>query len=212
MPSAVELVAILQVGPTPGGIDHLAPAVQVPVGFLRCGDELDRLLREGFELGRRLTPDLPGERLKPLVDVGVAEHHPPPLAREPSRRDPQVVEGPRALEFLGAAKERHLPVHGLTIGEQPTADDHAAAVNWAQSHACRRRRHHARTDSRNACSHALTPPRAFASTHLAKRFRPYQPQLVVSRRKRFDPLFAGEVSVSTCATRPSRPQAQARLS
>ena len=80
MPRAVKLVAILQVGPTPGGIHNLAPAVQIPVGFLRRGDELDRLLREGLELGGRLAPNLPRKRLQPLVDVGVTEDHPAPLA------------------------------------------------------------------------------------------------------------------------------------
>jgi hypothetical protein len=34
MPRAIEFVAHLQVGPAPGGIDHLAPAVQISVGFL----------------------------------------------------------------------------------------------------------------------------------------------------------------------------------
>ena len=78
---AVELVAHLQVGPPPGRVDDLAPAVEIAVRLLRGGDELRRLAREALELGRRLAPELPGDRLEPLVDVGVAEDHAPPLAR-----------------------------------------------------------------------------------------------------------------------------------
>jgi hypothetical protein len=104
MPRAVEFVAHLQVGPAPGGVDHLAPAVQISVGCLGGGDELDRVVCEAIQLVRRLACALPRERLEPFVDVRVAEDHASPLARAPSRRDPEVVEGSGAFELLGAAK------------------------------------------------------------------------------------------------------------
>ena len=143
---AVELVAHLQVGPPPRGVDDLAPAVEIAVRLLRGGDELRRLAREALELGRRLAPELPGDRLEPLVDVGVAEDHAAPLARRPSRRDPQVVERPGALELLRAAKKRDLPVHPLALREQPVPDDDAAARR--SGGAARGRRLSARRSSR----------------------------------------------------------------
>src|SRR5262249_2641536 len=104
MPRAIEFVAHLQVGPAPGGIDHLAPAIQISVGRLGGRDELDRLACEAVQLVRWLAVALPRERLEPLVDVRVAEDHASPLARAPSRRNSEVVESSGPFELLAAAK------------------------------------------------------------------------------------------------------------
>ena len=152
---AVELVPHLQVRPPPRGVEDLAPAVEIAVRLLGGRDELRRLAREALELRRRLAPELPGERLEPLVDVRVAEDHAAPLARRPSRRDPQVVERSGALELLRTAKKRDFPVHPLAVREQPVPDDDAAAVDRAESHprgVCRR---DARHDARRGHEHLV---------------------------------------------------------
>ena len=152
---AVELVPHLQVGPPPGGVDDLAPAVEIAVGLLRGRDQLRRLAREALELSRRLAPEFPGERLEPLVDVRVAEDHAAPLARRPSRRDPQVVERPGALELLRTAKKRDLSVHPLAFGEQSVTDYDAAAVDRSESHPGGGRRRDARHDARRGLEHLV---------------------------------------------------------
>jgi hypothetical protein len=141
--SAVEFVAHLEIGPTPYGVDELAPRVQVAVGLLSRADEVDRLARERLELRRRLPPELPGDRLEPLVDVGVAEHHPPPLALDTPGGDAEVVERPGALEFLGTEKKRELPVHPLAVREQPAQDPHLGRVERPEPDARDRGRRHA---------------------------------------------------------------------
>ena len=129
VPEAVELVAHLQVAPAPGGILDLAPRVQVAVGHLRGGDELDRLGREPLELGRGLASELPGEGLEPLVDVGVAEDHPAAFAGRPPCGDAEVLERAVPLELLGAAQEGHVVVDALAVAEKPAGHADVGGVD-----------------------------------------------------------------------------------
>ena len=155
MACAVELVAHLQVGPAPARVDDLAPAVEIAVRLLCRGDKLGRFARVALERGRRLAAELPGDRLEPLVDIRVAEHHAPTLTRDASRGDAQVVERPGALELLGTSKKRDLPVHPLAVRQQAVADDDAAAVDRAESHASGGGRRDARDDACRRLEHLV---------------------------------------------------------
>ena len=168
--SGVELVSHLEIAPALAAVE-LPVAVQVAVRLLGGRDELRRLARKPLELRVRLALGLPGERLEPLVDVRVAEDHAPALARHSSRRDPQIVECPGALELLGTVEKRDLPVHPLAVCEQPVPDDDAAAVDRPEPHAGRSCWRDARADHLNG-RHAAVRDLSVAGKryYLAKRF------------------------------------------
>ena len=75
----VHLVALLNqaearaVGPY-AGLD-LVRGVQIAVRLLGAGDEIDRAVAQRLELGIRVVCQCVGGFLKPLVDVGILEHH-----------------------------------------------------------------------------------------------------------------------------------------
>ena len=137
---AVELVTLLEIRPAPGRVGDPAPGVQVAVGLLGGLDELDSVGGELLELGRALAPELPRERLEPLVDVRVAEDHAASLALEPSRRDAEVVERPCPFELLVPSEDRHRAVHPLPVAEETARQPHPGRVQRAQPDPRRRRR------------------------------------------------------------------------
>jgi hypothetical protein len=104
-------------------------------------DQMPRAIEFVAQLVRRLAAALPCERFERLVDVRVAEDHASPLARATSRRNSEVVGSSGAFEFLGAAKNRDLPVHALPVREQAIPDGDAPGVDRAEPHpsGCRRR-------------------------------------------------------------------------
>ena len=75
----VHLVALLNqaearaVGPY-AGLD-LVRSVQVAVRLLSAGDEIDRAIAQRLEFGIRMVGQRISGFLKPLVDVGILEHH-----------------------------------------------------------------------------------------------------------------------------------------
>jgi hypothetical protein len=139
----VELMSHLEVAPGLAAIE-LPVAVQVAVGLLRRSDELGRFAREPLELPVRLARGLPGERLEPFVDVGVAEDHAAPCARRPAGGDAQVLERPCPLELLRAPEKRHLAVDPLPLAEKSANDPHPGRVERPEPHPRRRCRRHTR--------------------------------------------------------------------
>ena len=86
MTGAVELVSHARGRSSARGCRDLPVAVQVAVGLLGRRDELrSSRSRAARAPAIALARDLPGERLEPLVDVGVAEDHALPR-RPPSGR------------------------------------------------------------------------------------------------------------------------------
>ena len=75
----IHLVALLnqaearEVGPY-AGLD-LIRSVQVAVRLLSAGDEIDRAIAQRLEFGIRMVDQRISGFLKPLVDVGILEHH-----------------------------------------------------------------------------------------------------------------------------------------
>ena len=75
----IHLVALLNqaearaVGPY-AGLD-LVRSVQVAVRLLSAGDEIDRAIAQRLEFGIRMVGQRISGFLKPLVDVGILEHH-----------------------------------------------------------------------------------------------------------------------------------------
>ena len=75
----IHLVALLNqaearaVGPY-AGLD-LIWSVQVAVRLLSAGDEIDRAIAQRLEFGIRMVGQRISGFLKPLVDVGILEHH-----------------------------------------------------------------------------------------------------------------------------------------
>ena len=75
----IHLVALLNqaearaVGPY-AGLD-LIRSVQVAVRLLSAGDEIDRAIAQRLEFGIRMVGQRISGFLKPLVDVGILEHH-----------------------------------------------------------------------------------------------------------------------------------------
>lgn len=88
----IHLVALLNqaearaVGPY-AGLD-LIRSVQVAVRLLSAGDEIDRAIAQRLEFGIRMVGQRISGFLKPLVDVGILEHHAVGIRRPIRRRQP----------------------------------------------------------------------------------------------------------------------------
>ena len=61
VPDAVHLVAVVEVRPAPGRVGHLDEAVQVAVGRLRGGNQIDGLVRHAVQL--LIRREKPGRNL-----------------------------------------------------------------------------------------------------------------------------------------------------
>jgi hypothetical protein len=127
---AIELVVPGEVGEARPGPSHLVVGVQV-AAFLLCGlDQRDRVVRAPRQILRRLAGELPAQRLEPLVDVGVHEHHPAELGVRPPRRRAQVLEVAGLLEPVLAVEQQPFAVEPLAVG--PEAGPDASAAEWTQ--------------------------------------------------------------------------------
>jgi hypothetical protein len=111
---AVELVVPGEVAePGPGRAD-LVVGVEVAVLALRGLDQADDLVA-----GVRA---LPADGLEPLVDVGVGEPAPAPLALLAAGRQPEVVQVAGVLQPAGAVGDQLLAVQAPPVGPQAAVD------------------------------------------------------------------------------------------
>jgi hypothetical protein len=135
---AVQLMAPLQVGVRAATAEDLDERVDVAVGPLRAGDQVDRLVGGSGERRLRLPAQLPPHRLEPLVRVRVEkreraiEHEPERfvLTRRVPRRQSEVVEIAGPVELLEPMREGPLPVDAEPL--TPEAPRHLAGGDGPQ--------------------------------------------------------------------------------
>ena len=106
---AVELVALVEVGPALPRLLHNIPGVEVAILPLGGGQQLNGAVQQFFELGVRMGLQAVGGGLHPLGKVAVLEHQADILPRIQPRGDAQVVDDPTGLGAL------HAVVQGLPL-------------------------------------------------------------------------------------------------
>ena len=167
MAVAVQLVAPRQVAVFGAWSQDLDEGVDVPVGPLRGGHQVDGLVRHRADPVVPLATQLPPGGFEPLVDVRVQERErlvehqaerPVPLT--PIRRaggQLEVVERSRASQLLETGGDRALAVRLQPVRPEPAGDADIRAGDGPEASRARRR----------MAETAVTSPAAPASTPMA---------------------------------------------
>ena len=75
MPGAIQLMFRAEVGPPLGRFDEREEGVQVAVGLLRCGDEVDRVGHLLLQGRVRMRGQRVGRPFQQLIHVGIVEEN-----------------------------------------------------------------------------------------------------------------------------------------
>ncbi len=93
MPRAVELMIFSQVGPAGFRPGHREVGIEVAVGLLGRGDQVDHFICCLFQIGVIFFSQNIGHRFQPFVNIAVLEDHPIELALGLTCSDAEVFQG-----------------------------------------------------------------------------------------------------------------------
>ncbi len=132
MAGAVELVSVGEVGPALARLRHGVERVDVAVGALRRGHQVDRRLGGRPEPLARRAPELPARGLEPLVHIRVHEHRAAVAGGRASGGDAEILEIAGRFEHAIAVRQRRVVVDRLAPGPHTVLDRHRLRVERRQ--------------------------------------------------------------------------------